>query len=160
MIIPSNADDPLYFPFCEPSRNEKRFYLASVILSPLPISSLPLSPQMSAPVLLLSIAVSTHLLQTLNIEGHTALYWAILNDRRKALAAFTAFIPQFLSVWSFDLRLASMMTSDQALFTQLNLRHRNCKRIAVPAYALLVVRRMRLRCTKENTRASSLPASA
>ncbi|KAG2040918.1 hypothetical protein BDR03DRAFT_1026938 [Suillus americanus] len=68
-------------------------------------------------------AVFSHLLQTPNIEGHNALYWAIVNNRREAFSAFTAFIPRLSSICCSDLRLACMMTSDQELFTQLNLGH-------------------------------------
>lgn len=70
---------------------------------------------------LLSAAEFSSLLQSRNIEGHTAMYWAIVNDRREALSAFTGFISEISSVCSDELRLACMTTSDHALFTQLNL---------------------------------------
>ena len=69
----------------------------------------------------LTAAEFSDLLQTSNIEGHTAMYWAIVNNRREVLSAFTGFISKFSSACSCDLRLACMVTSDHALFTQLNL---------------------------------------
>ncbi|KAG1816871.1 uncharacterized protein BJ212DRAFT_1577010 [Suillus subaureus] len=66
-------------------------------------------------------AVFSHLLQTPNIEGHAALYWAIVNNQQEAFSIFAAFIPQFSSVCCSDLCLACMVISDQELFTQLNL---------------------------------------
>ncbi|KAG2109556.1 uncharacterized protein F5147DRAFT_772864 [Suillus discolor] len=63
------------------------------------------------------------LLQNPNIEGHTAMYWAVVNCRREAFSMFTAHIPQFSSVCYSDLRLACMSTSNHALFMQLNLGH-------------------------------------
>ncbi|KAG1857482.1 hypothetical protein F4604DRAFT_1685177 [Suillus subluteus] len=35
------------------------------------------------------------LLQTPNIEGHTALYWAIVNNKREVLSAFAAFVSEY-----------------------------------------------------------------
>jgi hypothetical protein len=64
-----------------------------------------------------------HLLQEPNIEGHTALYWSIINHRRETCSALATFIPQSTSVCSSDLRLACIATSDHELFTQLNLGH-------------------------------------
>ncbi|KAG1727645.1 uncharacterized protein EDB91DRAFT_1086313 [Suillus paluster] len=49
-----------------------------------------------------------------------ALYWAIVNNLREALSAFTKHISKYNC--TFDLRLACMIASDHALFTQLNLR--------------------------------------
>ncbi|KAG1773701.1 hypothetical protein EV702DRAFT_561073 [Suillus placidus] len=69
----------------------------------------------------LSAVEFSDLLQTRNIEGHTALYWAIVNERREAFSALSGFISEFSSACSSDLRVACMMTSDQALFLQLNL---------------------------------------
>jgi hypothetical protein len=37
-------------------------------------------------------------LQKPNIEGHSAMYWAIMTNRGEALAAFSAFLPKFSSV--------------------------------------------------------------
>ncbi|KAG1750525.1 uncharacterized protein EDB91DRAFT_1244106 [Suillus paluster] len=79
------------------------------------------APAVSACAADLPAAVFSYLLQTPNIEGHTALYWAIVNDRREAFSAFIAFIPRFSSVCASDLRLACMATNDQALFAHLNL---------------------------------------
>ncbi|KAG1862691.1 hypothetical protein F4604DRAFT_2030689 [Suillus subluteus] len=72
-----------------------------------------------------SAAEFSDFLQTLNIEGHTALYWAIVNDRREAFIALLKFTPELSSVCSSDLRLACMITNDQALFAQLNLGNTN-----------------------------------
>ncbi|KAG2045175.1 hypothetical protein BDR03DRAFT_26272 [Suillus americanus] len=63
----------------------------------------------------------SNLLQNPNIEGHTAMYWAVMNGQREAFSAFAAYIPQFSSVCSSDLRLACMSTSNHALFMELNL---------------------------------------
>ncbi|KAG1751831.1 hypothetical protein EDB19DRAFT_1203318 [Suillus lakei] len=71
----------------------------------------------------LPAAELSHLLQALNTEGHTVMYWAIVNHRQEAFWAFAAFIPQFSSDCRRDLRFACMSTSDHALFTQLNLGH-------------------------------------
>ncbi|KAG1807309.1 uncharacterized protein BJ212DRAFT_1485716 [Suillus subaureus] len=61
------------------------------------------------------------LLQTPNIEGHTALYWAIVNEQREVLSAFAAFIPECSPACSSKLRLACTIASDHASFTQLKL---------------------------------------
>ncbi|KAG1840065.1 hypothetical protein DFJ58DRAFT_667355 [Suillus subalutaceus] len=68
----------------------------------------------------LPAAEFSKLLQQPNIEGHTALYWAIVNNRREALWVFMNFIPKLLPASSSDLRLACMMVSDHTLFTQLD----------------------------------------
>ena len=65
----------------------------------------------------LPAAEFSDLLKTPNIAGHTALYWAIVNNRQEAFSALAGFISQFSSVCSSDLRLACLVTSDQALFT-------------------------------------------
>ncbi|OAX33084.1 hypothetical protein K503DRAFT_786753 [Rhizopogon vinicolor AM-OR11-026] len=87
------------------------------------------TPSSVAPIVdscvdILSAADFSNLLQKRNIEGHTALYWAIVNNRREALSALTRFISvsDISSACSDDLRFACMTTSDQASFTQLNLR--------------------------------------
>ncbi|KAG1753124.1 hypothetical protein EDD22DRAFT_733663, partial [Suillus occidentalis] len=59
------------------------------------------------------------LLQTANIEDHTALYWAIVNDRLEAFSALAGAISEFSYNCYSDLRLACMITNDQALFAQL-----------------------------------------
>jgi hypothetical protein len=61
------------------------------------------------------------LLQTPNIEGHTALYWAIVNKQREVLSAFAAFISECPPACSSELRLACTLASDHASFTQLKL---------------------------------------
>ncbi|KAG2137055.1 hypothetical protein DEU56DRAFT_804787 [Suillus clintonianus] len=70
----------------------------------------------------LSAAQFSDLLQTPNIEGHTALYWAIVNHRREAFLALASFISKYSSKCSSDLRLACMQTSNQALFSQLSVK--------------------------------------
>lgn len=75
----------------------------------------------------LSAAEFSDLLQSPNIEGHTALYWAIVNKRQEALSAFAVFITKFSSICSSDLRLACMATHDQALFAQLGLGYSDSK---------------------------------
>ncbi|KAG1873847.1 hypothetical protein F4604DRAFT_1955495 [Suillus subluteus] len=69
----------------------------------------------------------SNLLQTPNIEGHTALYWAIVNERPEAFSVLSSFIPKFPATCSSDLRLACMVTDDQALFSRLNLGYLNSK---------------------------------
>ncbi|KAG2099118.1 hypothetical protein BD769DRAFT_1677474 [Suillus cothurnatus] len=61
------------------------------------------------------------LLQTPNIEGHTALYWAIVNKQREVLSAFAAFISECSPACSSELRLACPLASDHTSFTQLKL---------------------------------------
>ena len=57
----------------------------------------------------LSPAGISDLLQSLNIEGHTGLYWGIVNDRLGALWALTEYISEMTCVCSSDLRQACMM---------------------------------------------------
>ncbi|KAG1866487.1 hypothetical protein DFJ58DRAFT_723985 [Suillus subalutaceus] len=92
----------------------------------------------SACVTTLPAAEFSKLLQQPNIEGHTALYWAIVNDRREALLAFINFIPKLSPACSSDLRLACMMVSDHALFTWLDLGKKlNHKCVVLPPLAAL-----------------------
>ncbi|KAG2367480.1 hypothetical protein BDR07DRAFT_1606128 [Suillus spraguei] len=69
----------------------------------------------------LPTAEFTALLQESNIEGHTPVYWAVVNNRPEALAAFLKFINTFTSGGCEDMRLACMATSDHALFMKLQL---------------------------------------
>jgi cellulose synthase/poly-beta-1,6-N-acetylglucosamine synthase-like glycosyltransferase len=69
----------------------------------------------------LSVSQFSNLLQSLNIGGHTAMYWAIVKDRREVLSALVGYISQISSVCSDDLRLACMLVSDHILFMQLGL---------------------------------------
>ncbi|KAJ8597048.1 hypothetical protein M405DRAFT_887063 [Rhizopogon salebrosus TDB-379] len=69
----------------------------------------------------ISPAEFSDLLQSLNIGDHTAMYWAIMNNRRETLLALSGYISKISPVCSSDLRLACMATSNQALFMQLNL---------------------------------------
>ncbi|KAG2116059.1 uncharacterized protein F5147DRAFT_818249, partial [Suillus discolor] len=75
----------------------------------------------SACVATLPAAEFSKLLQQPNIEDHTALYWAIVNNRREALWAFMDFIPDPSPACYSDLYLAFMMVGDNTLFTQLGL---------------------------------------
>ncbi|KAG1898028.1 uncharacterized protein F5891DRAFT_982211 [Suillus fuscotomentosus] len=69
----------------------------------------------------LSAAEFSKLLQKRNIENHTALYWAIVNNRREALLEFVKFIPKFSRACSADLRLACMAVNDHGSFMLLHL---------------------------------------
>ncbi|KAG1763934.1 hypothetical protein EDD22DRAFT_885196 [Suillus occidentalis] len=84
-------------------------------------------PIINACAAALSAAEFSDLLQAHNIEGHTALYWAIVNERQEAISALSGFIPKFSAACSSDLRLACMTAGDQALFSQLNLGNLNSK---------------------------------
>ncbi|KAG1735867.1 uncharacterized protein EDB91DRAFT_541980 [Suillus paluster] len=75
----------------------------------------------------LPAAQFSDLLQTPNIEGRSALYWAIVNNRREALSVFATLIPELSSDCSSDFRLACMATGDHASFTQLELGNRDAK---------------------------------
>ncbi|KAG2123241.1 hypothetical protein DEU56DRAFT_925145 [Suillus clintonianus] len=69
----------------------------------------------------LPAAEFSDLLQQPNIEDHTALYWAIINNRRDVLWAFDKFISQYSPVAFADLRIACMAVSDHDLFMQMDL---------------------------------------
>lgn len=84
-------------------------------------------PIINACAAALSAAEFSDLMQAHNIEGHTALYWAIVNERQEAISGLSGFIPKFSAACSSDLRLACMTTGDQALFSQLNLGNLNCR---------------------------------
>jgi hypothetical protein len=78
----------------------------------------------------LSPAELSDCLQLLNVEGHTPIYWAIVNCRQEAISAYIALISGFpiSSACSSDLRLACMVTSNNAVFMQLKLgRTIGCK---------------------------------
>ncbi|KAG1807592.1 hypothetical protein EV424DRAFT_1427333 [Suillus variegatus] len=75
----------------------------------------------------LTIKGFSKLLQTPNIEDHTALYWAIVNNQREVVVAFAAFISECSPACSSELRLACMATSDHASFTQLKLANVDAK---------------------------------
>ncbi|KAG2343875.1 hypothetical protein BDR05DRAFT_999770 [Suillus weaverae] len=91
------------------------------IVSAPDFSSSSIISSVNACVAAISPAEFSDLLQKPDIEGHTAMYWAILNHRREAFSAFAAFIANFSSVCTSDLRLACMSTSDHVLFTQMKL---------------------------------------
>ncbi|KAG2146284.1 hypothetical protein DEU56DRAFT_899729 [Suillus clintonianus] len=69
----------------------------------------------------LSAADFSNLVQQLSFEGHTALYWAIVNNRREAFWAINKFISEFSPACTSDLRRACMAVNDHDLFMQLNL---------------------------------------
>jgi hypothetical protein len=78
----------------------------------------------------LSPAELSDYLQLLDVEGHTPIYWAIVNCRQEAISAYIALISSFpiSSACSSDLRLACMVTSNNAVFMQLKLgRTIGCK---------------------------------
>src|ERR1700710_2210258 len=54
----------------------------------------------------LSAAKFSAILQSRNIEGHSATYWAIVNNRPEALSAFTGFISKISSGCRSELRRA------------------------------------------------------
>ncbi|KAG0705943.1 hypothetical protein DFH29DRAFT_235592 [Suillus ampliporus] len=86
------------------------------------------TPIVKACAAALPAAVFADLLQTPNIEGHTAMYWAIVNNRPEALWAFLKFVPQYSTACYSDVRLACMATSDHTLFMSMGLRRDvNCK---------------------------------
>ncbi|KAG2127221.1 hypothetical protein DEU56DRAFT_915768 [Suillus clintonianus] len=84
-------------------------------------SSTNITPILNSCAAALSAAEFSDLLQQPNIEDHTALYWAIVNNRREAFEAFAEFIPQYSHVGIYDLRRACMTISDNALFMHLDL---------------------------------------
>ncbi|KAG2045215.1 hypothetical protein BDR03DRAFT_995442 [Suillus americanus] len=84
---------------------------------------MPVAPIVNTCAAALLPAEFSNLLQNPNIEGHTAMYWAVVNGQKEAFSVFAAHIPQFSSVCSSDLRLACMSTSNHGLFMQLNLGH-------------------------------------
>ncbi|KAG1795268.1 hypothetical protein EV424DRAFT_625479 [Suillus variegatus] len=59
------------------------------------------------------------ILTQLNIEGHTAPYWAIVNNRPHALWAFIHFISGTSPSVFSDLRIACMITNDHSIFMEL-----------------------------------------
>ncbi|KAG1825616.1 uncharacterized protein BJ212DRAFT_1475013 [Suillus subaureus] len=84
---------------------------------------IPIAPIVNTCTAALLPAEFSDLLQSPNIEGHTAMYWAAVNGQREAFSVFAAHILKFSSVCSSDLCLACMSTSNHALFMQLNLGH-------------------------------------
>ncbi|KAG2084267.1 hypothetical protein BD769DRAFT_1682236 [Suillus cothurnatus] len=92
------------------------------------------------------------LLQKLSIEDHTALYWAIVNNRQEALLEFIKFIPKFSPACSSDLRLACMTVSDHNSFMLLNLGKMLIRMMWAKITSLFIVFRMfqkRLRITQK-----------
>ncbi|KAG1802370.1 hypothetical protein EV424DRAFT_383328 [Suillus variegatus] len=81
-------------------------------------------PNVNACAAALPAAEFFKILQKRNIEGHTALYWAIVNNRPQALWALNKFIfisGYYSSVCEDDLRDACMITTNHAIFWQLAL---------------------------------------
>jgi len=98
---------------------EKRAAVLSLIhaiVSTTPPSFAPIDIAATLPA-----AEFSDLLQSPNIEGHTAMYWAIVNNRKEAFSAWAKFISELSSDCVSDLRLACMVTSDHGLFTELHL---------------------------------------
>ncbi|KAG2112592.1 uncharacterized protein F5147DRAFT_791288 [Suillus discolor] len=113
---------PSIFSFMQ--KREKRAIVLSRIrdiVSAPNFSSSSIVPTVNTCAAAISPAEFSKLLQKRNIEGHTAMYWAIVNHRREALWAFVSFITRFSSACVSDLRLACMLTSDHALFAKRNL---------------------------------------
>ncbi|KAG1897698.1 uncharacterized protein F5891DRAFT_1279930 [Suillus fuscotomentosus] len=79
----------------------------------------------------ITAAELSNLLQTRNIEGHTAPYWATVNHRQEVRSAFTKLFEvdnfKFSPECSSDLRLACMRTSNHTLFSDLKLQNTNAK---------------------------------
>ncbi|KAG2129277.1 hypothetical protein BD769DRAFT_673382 [Suillus cothurnatus] len=63
----------------------------------------------------------SNIITQLNIEGHTALYWAIVNDRSQAFWALRKLTSCYPFDCSSDLRMACMITNNHTLFRQLGL---------------------------------------
>ncbi|KAG2050929.1 hypothetical protein BDR06DRAFT_959689, partial [Suillus hirtellus] len=79
------------------------------------------APNIKSCTAALPAAEFSKLLQKRNIENHTTLYWAIVNNRREALLEFVKFIPKFSRACSADLRLACMAVNDHDSFVLLHL---------------------------------------
>ncbi|KAG0700971.1 hypothetical protein DFH29DRAFT_1052830 [Suillus ampliporus] len=69
------------------------------LVSALDVTSSSVASIVNACATALTVAQFSDLLQTPNVEGHTALYWAVVNNRREALSAFTGFISEFFWIW-------------------------------------------------------------
>ncbi|KAG2355212.1 hypothetical protein BDR07DRAFT_1426914 [Suillus spraguei] len=112
---------PPVFPFLQ-SKDKRRCAVLSRIREIVsPDFTLAPAPIVKACAAALPAVQFSMLLQTPNIEDHTALYWAILNNRREAFLELSKFIPEFLPACSSDLRLACMIANDHDLFMLLNL---------------------------------------
>jgi hypothetical protein len=83
-------------------------------------------PIMDACAASLPAAEFTALLQESNIEGHTPLYWAVVNNRPEARLALYRFITRYTPDCFNDVRLACMATSDHAMFRMLKLTSVSC----------------------------------
>lgn len=114
---------PSVFSFLRSKQKYRRAVLSRIheIVSSPNFTLAPVAPIVKACAAALPAAVFSMLLQTHNIENHTALYWAIVNNRREALLEFIKFIPEFSPACSSDLRLACMIVNDHDLFMLLNL---------------------------------------
>ncbi|KAG1858784.1 hypothetical protein DFJ58DRAFT_744828 [Suillus subalutaceus] len=80
------------------------------------------TPNLNACAAALPAAEFSNILTHLNIEGHTALCWAIVNNRPQAFWAFEKFISgsTYSSVCASDLCIAFMITSNNAMFAHLS----------------------------------------
>ncbi|KAG1766335.1 hypothetical protein EV702DRAFT_1050732 [Suillus placidus] len=94
--------------------------IRDIVLAPNFIPS-SVAPDLNACAAALPAAELSDILTQLTIEGHTALYWAIVNNRPQALWAFSKLITSFPSVCVSDLCIAYMITNDHAIFMKLKL---------------------------------------
>jgi hypothetical protein len=69
------------------------------------------APTVNSCAAALSSSEFSDLLQSLNIKGHTAMYWAIVNDRREALPALVEYISQISSLATCALRACWLATT-------------------------------------------------
>ncbi|KAG1878226.1 hypothetical protein F4604DRAFT_1923786 [Suillus subluteus] len=113
---------PSLFSFFVRNNNKRTMVLSRIrdIVSTTDFISSSVAPIVEACAAALSPGEFSDLLQKPNIEGHTAMYWAIVNHQREAISAFAAFIPRFSSVCSSNVRLTCMSISDHCVFAQLN----------------------------------------
>ncbi|KAG2078554.1 hypothetical protein BDR04DRAFT_1112727 [Suillus decipiens] len=112
-LIKCHASQPYLFSFLR--NNDRQTMILSLIrdiLSTPDFIPSSVAPIVDACATALSPVEFSNLLQKPNIEGHTAMYWAIVNHRQEAISAFAAFVPGFSSVCSSDICLT--------LFAQLN----------------------------------------
>lgn len=129
---PIQCDQSSIFSFCR--MKEKRTAVLSrirdVVLAPDFILS-SVVPNVNACAAALPATEFSKLLKQLNIEGHTALYWAIVNNRPQALWTFMKFISGTSPSVSSNLRIACMITNNYTMFKELKFgnlsdRHLRC----------------------------------
>ncbi|KAG1838256.1 hypothetical protein F4604DRAFT_1941642 [Suillus subluteus] len=105
-------------------KNQKRtavlFHIRDIVLAP-DFTPSSVTSNVNACAAALPAAEFSNILTRLNIEGHTALYWAIMNNRPEAFWALKKLTSCYSSDCTSDLRIACTITSDHEMFTQLNL---------------------------------------